>query len=550
MGKPVVDYSLYLVTDSTPAILGSRNLVAVVEAAVKGGVTLVQYRDKTSDTRVLVDTARELHAVTKKYGVPLLINDRVDVALAVGCEGVHIGQDDMDLPTARKLLGEDKIIGVSASTIEEAQTACDQGADYLGLGAVFSTPTYHSSSRRHMKNPSKSNTKNVLGVSGLRALLSSLFSTHPSIKTVCIGGLNASNLQRVLYQSATDGKPADGVALVSAIVAAEDPEAESRKLLELVRAPPAFVRRAGLVSARVQDVEGVLGRVREVVTAVDETTPLSHNMTNLVVQNFAANVALAVGGSPIMANYGEEAADLAALGGALVVNMGTVTPDALENYAKALKAYNLAGGPVIFDPVGAGATSVRRNAVKAIMAAGYLDIIKGNEGEILTVDAVTSSSSKMHQQRGVDSSHTLSLEEKAALVRTVARRERNVVVCTGKTDVVSDGQRTFAVSNGHEMLGRVTGTGCVLGTTISAFAAAYGGDEGAPGSGGRGGDRLVAAVAALVLFGVAGERAAEREGVQGPGGFVPAFIDELYKVRKETVAGDLGWLKRARVEML
>ena len=95
MGKPVVDYSLYLVTDSTPAILGSRNLVAVVEAAVKGGVTLVQYRDKTSDTRVLVDTARELHAVTKKYGVPLLINDRVDVALAVGCEGVHIGQDDM-----------------------------------------------------------------------------------------------------------------------------------------------------------------------------------------------------------------------------------------------------------------------------------------------------------------------------------------------------------------------------------------------------------------------------------------------------------------------
>jgi len=95
MGKPTVDYSLYLVTDSTPAILGERNLVSVVEAALKGGVTLVQYRDKTSDTRVLVDTARELHVVTKKYGVPLLINDRVDVALAVGCEGVHIGQDDM-----------------------------------------------------------------------------------------------------------------------------------------------------------------------------------------------------------------------------------------------------------------------------------------------------------------------------------------------------------------------------------------------------------------------------------------------------------------------
>jgi thiamine-phosphate diphosphorylase/hydroxyethylthiazole kinase len=90
-----VDYSLYLVTDFTPAILGDRDLVEVVEAALAGGVTLVQYRDKVSDTAVLVSTARRLHLVTRKYKVPLLINDRVDVALAVGCEGVHIGQDDL-----------------------------------------------------------------------------------------------------------------------------------------------------------------------------------------------------------------------------------------------------------------------------------------------------------------------------------------------------------------------------------------------------------------------------------------------------------------------
>ena len=90
-----VDYSLYLVTDSTPEILGERDLVEVVEAALNGGVTVVQYRDKVSDTGVLVSTARKLHAVTRKHNVPLLINDRVDVALAVGCEGVHIGQDDL-----------------------------------------------------------------------------------------------------------------------------------------------------------------------------------------------------------------------------------------------------------------------------------------------------------------------------------------------------------------------------------------------------------------------------------------------------------------------
>jgi thiamine-phosphate diphosphorylase/hydroxyethylthiazole kinase len=90
-----VDYALYLVTDSTPAILGDKDLAEVVEAAIRGGVTIVQYRDKTSDTAVLIATARRLHAVTQKYRVPLLINDRIDVALAIGCEGVHIGQDDM-----------------------------------------------------------------------------------------------------------------------------------------------------------------------------------------------------------------------------------------------------------------------------------------------------------------------------------------------------------------------------------------------------------------------------------------------------------------------
>lgn len=98
MGTPTrksADYSLYLVTDSTPAILGDKDICGVVEAALKGGVTCVQYRDKTSDTGTLVTIARQLHKVTKRYHVPLLINDRVDVALAVGCEGVHIGQDDM-----------------------------------------------------------------------------------------------------------------------------------------------------------------------------------------------------------------------------------------------------------------------------------------------------------------------------------------------------------------------------------------------------------------------------------------------------------------------
>lgn len=116
MGKEATDYSLYLVTDSTPAILGGKDICQVVEAALKGGVTCLQYRDKTSDTGVLVATARKLHGITKRYKVPLLINDRIDVAQAVGCEGVHIGQDDIGerslndathVPWARGLMRSD-----------------------------------------------------------------------------------------------------------------------------------------------------------------------------------------------------------------------------------------------------------------------------------------------------------------------------------------------------------------------------------------------------------------------------------------------------------
>ncbi|OHF00133.1 hydroxyethylthiazole kinase [Colletotrichum orchidophilum] len=532
MPKPTVDYSLYLVTDSTPAILGDRDLSSVVAAAVRGGVTVVQYRDKTSDTGELVANANKLHGICRAAGVPLLINDRVDVALAVGCEGVHIGQDDMELTAARKILGPDAIIGVTASTVDEALKACEDGADYLGIGTVFATST-------------KENTKHIIGTAGLRTILTQLsWAGHlPRVKTVCIGGIKPDNIQRVLYQSAvTSASPAaalDGVALVSAIVAAPDPESESRRLLELVKTSASYQTTpkpsSSSSDAALGAVEPLLALVPDVIKSVAETSPLSHNMTNLVVQNFAANVALAVGASPIMANYGEEAPDLARLGGSLVINMGTVTPDGIQNYLKALAAYNAARRPVVFDPVGAGATSIRRNAVKTILAGGYLDLIKGNEGEIATVYG---GGEVQEQQKGVDSSSTLGPAQKAALVRDLARRERNVVLMTGKTDYVSDGTRTFSVDNGHELLGQVTGTGCVLGTTVSAMLAVSA----------SGHDKLLAVVAGLLHFEIAAEWAAVRPDVQGPGTFVPAFLDELARVRRLTVEGDLKWLQGAKVK--
>jgi thiamine-phosphate diphosphorylase/hydroxyethylthiazole kinase len=164
-------------------------------------------------------------------------------------------------------------------------------------------------------------------------------------------------------------------------------------------------------------------------------------------------------------------------------------------------------------------------------------VIKGNESEIKTVFG--SGGDDVEGQRGVDSSSTLSREERARMVRALAAREEAVVVMTGKTDLVSDGARTVAIDNGHEYLGAITGTGCTLGTTISAMVAA---SSSPSSSSSGGGDRLAAVVAGILLFEIAAEQAAGKSSVEGPGTFVPAFLDSLYRIRTGTAGGDVGWL--------
>lgn len=470
----------------------------------------------------------------------MIINDRVDVALAVGCEGVHLGQDDMNIQEARRILGDDKIIGATVSSIEEARIAVSLGADYLGMGTLYATTT-------------KKNTKDIIGIIGSRKILRYLDTANePSkkIKTVCIGGINASNLQRIMHQlhapsdASTPPKSIDGAAIVSAIIGALDPLAATSHLSQLLKTPPPFKAKSmeprSWLENNDNEVSWLLSSADKATSNVREKSPLSHNMTNLVVQNFAANVALSIGASPIMANYGEEAGDLSRLGGALVVNMGTVTPEGLLNYKKAITAYNAAGGPIVLDPVGAGATSVRRAALSELMAIGYFDLIKGNEREIMAVARASGFNFEdSSQQRGVDSGTSLfSLEQRAYIVSRLALRERNVVLMTGTTDVVSDGFRTYAISNGHKYLGMITGSGCTLGTTLSAYLAAN--PE----------DKLHAAVAGLLHFEIAAQYAAERADVKGPGTFVPAFIDELYLRGVEVAEGKASWKGLAKVEIL
>ena len=202
--KPVIDYSIYLVTDE--AYLHGRPLLECVEEALAAGVTLVQYRAKTADGGVLYTEACKLKELCDNYNVPLIINDRLDIALAVGAAGVHLGQDDLPCAVARRLLGEDFIIGVSAHNPAEAVQAVSEGADYLGCGAVFGTATKHDVAK--------------LGLENLRAIRKAV-----AVPMVGIGGITADNYAEVLATGA------NGAAIVSGILAQDDIGAVVKKLV-------------------------------------------------------------------------------------------------------------------------------------------------------------------------------------------------------------------------------------------------------------------------------------------------------------------------------
>jgi thiamine-phosphate pyrophosphorylase len=208
--RPRADWSLYLVTDR--ALCGSRSLPDVVDAAVRGGVTVVQLREKSLDSRAFYDTAVAIRERLAGTGVPLIINDRVDIALAAGAEGVHLGQSDLPVEVARRMLGPDVLVGLSVETLEQGRAADDLDVDYLGVSPIFSTPT-------------KTDTGPAWGLDGLRAL--SRVSRRP---LVAIGGLHEGNTAEVIRAGAS------GVAVVSALCAAEDPARTAAGILAQITA--------------------------------------------------------------------------------------------------------------------------------------------------------------------------------------------------------------------------------------------------------------------------------------------------------------------------
>jgi thiamine-phosphate pyrophosphorylase len=203
-----LDLSLYLVTDR--GLARGRSLVDIVRSAVAGGVSCVQLREKECSTRSFIEEARALKSFLQPINIPLIINDRIDVALAAGADGVHLGQDDMAIDDARKLAADDSfIIGISAESLEDAIRAEWQGADYIGVSPVFSSQT-------------KIDTASPLGLEGVKLLRSAV-----QIPIVGIGGINRENGGSVISAGA------DGLAVVSAIVSADDPADAARELKQI-----------------------------------------------------------------------------------------------------------------------------------------------------------------------------------------------------------------------------------------------------------------------------------------------------------------------------
>ena len=191
------DSSMYFITDSTN--YSEEEFLYRVEQALMGGITLLQLREKDKSTREYIDLAEKVHTLTKKYNVPLIIDDRVDVALAIDAEGVHVGQSDMPVSMARKLMGDDKIVGATTKTVPQALEAYEQGADYLGVGAIYPTTT---------------KVKTVLTST---ETLGNICSAVP-IPVNAIGGLNKDNIDVL------KGIPIAGICGVSAIMKADDPK--------------------------------------------------------------------------------------------------------------------------------------------------------------------------------------------------------------------------------------------------------------------------------------------------------------------------------------
>lgn len=259
---------------------------------------------------------------------------------------------------------------------------------------------------------------------------------------------------------------------------------------------------------------GALSGLGDRLKLVRERKPLIHNITNLVVMNWTANVLLSAGASPVMSHSPREISDMVAIANALVVNMGTLDDAWTESMRLGLLAARERDLPAVLDPVGAGATPYRTRTALDLLREGKPRVVRGNASEILALAGENGGT------QGVDSSRAS--EEALRVARDLAKTFGTTICVSGASDFVTDGRRTFRIDNGHPLMTRVTGMGCAATSLVGVFFSLE--------------PRLESVAAAMALMGVAGERAADS--AKGPGSFAISFLDELAEIKPDTFERD------------
>ncbi|HDP36819.1 MAG TPA: hydroxyethylthiazole kinase [Candidatus Atribacteria bacterium] len=258
------------------------------------------------------------------------------------------------------------------------------------------------------------------------------------------------------------------------------------------------------------------GKIFEIIERIRQERPLIHNITNMVAMNDSANIILAIGGLPVMAHAQAEVREMVRVAGALVLNIGTLTSVQIDSMIAAGEEANNLKKPVVLDPVGAGATHLRTESALRLQERIKIDIVRGNHAEVSILAGLKGSI------KGVES--VGSGKNAAEVARSLARKHNQVVIITGKQDIVTDGKTVIEINNGSPMLGTITATGCMVTSLIATFAAVCN-------------NYVMASTGALVCFGLAGERAAVK--AQGPGSFKVNLFDEVYNLNEKIICKGL-----------
>ncbi|KAG2393478.1 hypothetical protein C9374_007009 [Naegleria lovaniensis] len=484
----IVDYGLYVVTDSEISSKASRSLEETVQQAIEGGSSIIQYREKNGslNTRQILQQAKSLQRICKKYGVPFLIDDRVDLALACNADGVHVGQKDLPPQYVRKLIGHSKILGLTVGTREQVNEALSHEvrADYLGTNAIFPTQT-------------KKDAGTAVGLQGLKDLVDYVksVSMERNIPLVAIGGIGNQNVEDVMKCGV------DGVAVVSSVVGASSAFEAAKELRRHVN----FYQ-----MGQSREKAELREQMTDALLQIKKSRPLIHNLTNNVVTTQTANALLAIGASPVMTQYHAEIADMVDIASGVLINIGTLDEYSIKAMHLAARHAGHLGKPVILDPVGFGATRAREDTTFDLLLNHKITILKGNYGEI----------GKMHGEggfatlKGVDAEGGPLTDQSQMdkVVLDLSRKYGCVVCMTGPIDFISDGSRVIRIYHNEPSLQYLTGVGCMTGAIQTAFAAVCN-------------DPLVSAAAGCAFVALSGEIATKKLGVDGKSGELPMLGD-------------------------